>query len=256
MKRRTETYDVVVCGGGLAGFCAAVAAARLGRKTCLVQDRPVLGGNSSSEIRVTPNGAAIYHAYSRETGIISELLIEERFRNHEPLIENGGTNSVWDMVLYDVAVSTPNLTLHLNTTITGVIPDLPGEPDQVVTETDEPNKDHGYWHRPACNRSRRIKAVVGRVAAAELELTIHGRAFIDCTGDGVVADLAGCEWRMGTESRSEFDEPHAPAQASTTIPTTSGNRAGTSARSAAGTGGWRSACPGIRSMTTRPSATS
>src|SRR5687767_8620207 len=83
MKTLTHSYDVVVCGGGLAGFCAAVAAARHGAKVALVQDRPVLGGNASSEIRVTVHGAGQFHNYARETGILSELLIEERARNHE-----------------------------------------------------------------------------------------------------------------------------------------------------------------------------
>ena len=108
MRREAGSFDVVVCGGGLAGFCAAVAAARHGATTCLVHDRPVLGGNSSSEIRVVPHGATVYHGYARETGILSELLIEERARNHEPIFENGWTNSVWDLVMYDLAMKTPN----------------------------------------------------------------------------------------------------------------------------------------------------
>src|SRR5690606_15958187 len=99
----------------LAGLSAAVAAARHGARTCLVQDRPVLGGNSSSEIRVVPRGAAVYHAYARETGIVSELLAEERARNHEEIFENGWTNGVWDLVQYDLVMHTPGLTLHLNT---------------------------------------------------------------------------------------------------------------------------------------------
>lgn len=207
MKTISQTFDVVVCGGGLAGFCAAVAAARQGAKTCLVQDRPVLGGNSSSEVRVTPHGAAAFHAYARETGIISELLIEERARNHETIFENGWTNSVWDLTLYDVARTTPNLTLHVNTAITAVID---GDGTR-VTETPLPNAGLGYLHRPGCARSWRMAAVVGRVANAETELILQGKYFIDCTGDGVVADLAGCEWRMGSEGREEFGEPHAPA---------------------------------------------
>ncbi|MFD0715993.1 FAD-dependent oxidoreductase [Paenibacillus sp. GCM10027626] len=183
VRRQEEQYDIVVCGGGLAGFCAAVAAAREGAAVCLVQDRPVFGGNSSSEIRVPPQGAASFHAYARETGIISELLIEERARNHEqPTNDNGWINSVWDMVQYDMAMTTPNLSFHLNTSIVG------------VRMQDE----------------QTIGALVGRVQHAETELVLNAHTFIDCTGDGIVAALAGCEWRMGSEGRAEFGEPHAP----------------------------------------------
>ncbi|TBL81979.1 FAD-dependent oxidoreductase [Paenibacillus thalictri] len=189
MKQKIEHYDVVVCGGGLAGFCAAVAAARHGATTCLIHDRPVFGGNSSSEIRVTTHGAAAFHAYARESGIVSELLIQERALNHEFINENGWTNSVWDMVMYDMAVSTPNLTFHLNTS---------------VQETKMKNK-------------RSIEAVVCRTANAEIEMTVYGNTFIDCTGDGVIADMAGCEWRLGEEARAEFDEMFAPEQASSNV---------------------------------------
>ncbi|WP_218033971.1 FAD-dependent oxidoreductase [Paenibacillus koleovorans] len=186
VQRKQEQFEVIVCGGGLAGFCAAVAAARSGAKTCLIHDRPVFGGNSSSEIRVTPHGAGQFHNYARETGIISELLIEERATNHEKIRENGGTNSVWDMTMYDMAVKTPNLTFHLNTTITDVV------------KSDK----------------RTIRSVIARVANAETELILDGQIFIDCTGDAIVADQAGCVWRWGSEGRDEFNEPHAPLQAS------------------------------------------
>jgi hypothetical protein len=181
MHKRIERYDVVVCGGGLAGVCAAIAAARLGASTCLVQDRPVLGGNSSSEVRVTPHGAAAFHAYARETGIISELLIEERARNHEEIFENGWTNSVWDMTIYDLVQRTSNLTLHLNTAVLDV--DV---------------------------EQRLLRSVRCRVGSEETELTLEAAIFIDCTGDGVVAAEAGCEYRVGSEGQSEFNEPHAP----------------------------------------------
>ncbi len=185
-----EAYDVVVCGGGLAGFCAAVAAARHGARVCLVQDRPVFGGNSSSEIRVPPQGAASFHAYARETGIVHELMTEERARNHEEATwDNGWINSIWDLVLYDTAMKTPNLTFRLNTAVTGVL-----------------LKD-----------DRTVEAVVCRVQHAETELTLRGGVFIDCTGDGLVAAFAGCEWRLGTEGRDEFGEPHAPEQASDAV---------------------------------------
>ena len=207
---------MVVCGGGLAGFCAAVAAAREGAKTCLIQNRPVLGGNSSSEIGVTPHGAAAWHAYARETGIISELLLEERSRNHARINENGWTNSVWDMVMYDMAVATPNLTVHLNTDVVAVL--LTGEvsPREDRGAAGDVGIELGYYHRPALHdQPVSLDAVVARQQSAELELTIQGKTFIDCTGDGLVADRAGCEWRMGTESQDEFGEPHAPKRAST-----------------------------------------
>lgn len=58
-RKKTKTYEVAVIGGGAAGICAAIAAARNGAKVVLVQDRPVLGGNSSSEIRVHLNGVKL-----------------------------------------------------------------------------------------------------------------------------------------------------------------------------------------------------
>ncbi|WPJ95803.1 FAD-dependent oxidoreductase [Coraliomargarita algicola] len=217
MKQIEEHYDVVVCGGGLAGLSAAVAAAREGVRTCLIQDRPVLGGNSSSEIRVTPHGAAACHAYARETGILSELLIEERARNHQETMETGGMNSVWDMVLYDLAVSTPNLSLHLNTSILNVVMHGAQNGSAPVGASEPAHIQHGYYHRPACNTSNRIAAVRCQVNHAELDLLIGAKIFIDASGDGIVADLAGCEWRMGAESRDEFNEPHGLDQASTGV---------------------------------------
>ena len=89
MNPREESYEVVVMGGGLSGFCAAVAAARQGRKTCLIHNRPVLGGNASSEMRVTIHGAACHHPYARETGIVGEILNAERRTNHLSPNENG-----------------------------------------------------------------------------------------------------------------------------------------------------------------------
>src|SRR5690606_29633868 len=181
---KNVSYAVIVVGGGLTGLCAAVASARNGKSTCLVHNRPVLGGNSSSEIRVTPHGAAAFHAYARGTGIISELLIQERAQNHEEIFENGWTNSVWDMVQYDLVQQTENLTLYLNTDFQDVV----------------------------MNGKRQIQSISAYTQGAEVEWILEGEVFIDCTGDGIVACQAGCEWRMGSESRNEFNEPHAPLQ--------------------------------------------
>lgn len=189
--------DVVVCGGGLAGLCAAVAAARHGASVVLLSERPVLGGCSSSEIRVPPQGSAHFHGYARESGIIAELIIEDRMTNHAEAPGTGWTNSVWDMTLYDLAQRTDGLTLMMNTS---------------VFDAEVGHSAHGNRH---------LTAVHARTLAAERRWRITGEVFIDCTGDGVVAALAGCDWRMGQEARAEFDEPHAPLQASEGVQGTS-----------------------------------
>lgn len=183
--RVDKTYDIVVCGGGLAGVSAAVSAARLGAKVCLVGDRPVLGGNSSSEVRVEPRGSASYHAYGRETGIISELLVADRWFNHAEVFENGWANSMWDLQLYSLAQDTSGLDLLLNTTIIDVVVE-----------------------------GRSVKTVIGLTLGAETKTYLSAGTFIDCTGDGVVCALAGCDYRIGSEGRQEFDELHAPDEPS------------------------------------------
>ena len=211
MKQETESYDVVVCGGGLAGFCAAIAAARHGAKTCLVHDRPVLGGNSSSEIGVSPCGAASAHAYGRAGGILGEVQAEERAHGHWRIDLGIHVNSGWDMALYDLAVRTPNLALHLNTAVSDVLLDREPALDQ------PPHTGAGYWVRPSRHGDKpgHIRAVVARAPNAEVIRTIQGRLFVDATGDGLVADLSGCQWRMGSEGHDEFGELHAPPLAST-----------------------------------------
>jgi phytoene dehydrogenase-like protein len=82
VKTIQHTHEFVVVGGGLAGICAAVTAARQGVRTALIQDRPVLGGNASTEIRVPAVGAnQCNFAYSRETGLIEELFLNNLYRN-------------------------------------------------------------------------------------------------------------------------------------------------------------------------------
>ena len=110
------SYDAVVIGGGVAGVCAAIAAARNGCSVALVHDRPVLGGNSSSEVRVNMGGADAHNSrrHARESGIVEELRLDDRLRNHEP-VANGRINWVWDHVLLDAVRREPALTLYLHT---------------------------------------------------------------------------------------------------------------------------------------------
>jgi hypothetical protein len=186
---KTLAFDLVVVGGGLAGVCAAISAARNGVRTAIIQDRPVFGGNSSSEIRVVPYGSAQSHAWAAETGIVNELLLDDRASNHQDLFTHGMTNSLYDMNLFEAVRREPNLTHFLNTSVRAVdaFEEAPGQ--------------------------RRIRAVHGSQLASEEEFIFTAEQFIDATGDGTVGYLAGADWRQGRESRHEFGENLAPIHA-------------------------------------------
>jgi hypothetical protein len=178
IRRKTLNTDVVVIGAGMSGIAAAVSAARNGAKVVLVQDRPVLGGNASSEMRVTVNGVKTLmnkHKVERETGIVEELLIENWHYNPQE------SYHVWDHVLYNYVIREKNLTLLLNTTALGVHMD-----------------------------GNKIKSVVCRQLTTETDFTINAPVFCDSSGDGFVAATAGAEFRQGREGKAEFNEQYAP----------------------------------------------
>src|SRR6056297_3225242 len=106
-----KEYELIVVGGGLSGICASIAAAREGIKTALIQNRPVLGGNSSSEVKLHVLGAD-YHASrdnARETGIIEEILLENRKRNPQH------SYSIFDTILWENVNFQNDFDLYLNT---------------------------------------------------------------------------------------------------------------------------------------------
>ncbi|PKQ61334.1 FAD-binding dehydrogenase [Labilibaculum filiforme] len=173
-REQIVNADVLVIGAGMAGISAAVAAARNGAKTILVQDRPVLGGNASSEMRVTVNGAP----QERETGIIEEILIENWVYNKQE------SYPVWDHVLYNYITRQPNLELMLNTQALEAIMD-----------------------------GDKIKAAICWQSTSETRFTLNAKQFIDCSGDGLLAATAGAEYRTGREGKKEFGESYAPDQA-------------------------------------------
>lgn len=182
--------DVAVVGGGLAGTFAAIAAARNGATVILLQERPVLGGNSSNEIRVHPVGAS-QHGYrrdSRETGLMEELFLEVRSRSYGLRQFNGRHYPMWDVILAEKAEAEPNLTLMLNTRVIGV--------DTVADQTD------GY--------ATRITGLAAVQQGTEEVLAIQADLVVDATGDGFVAVQAGAPFRYGREPRAEFDESWAP----------------------------------------------
>ena len=106
MRETVHNVDFCVVGGGLAGLCAALAAARKGIKVAVMQDRPVFGGNASSEVRMWVCGAQ--GADNRETGILEEIILENFYVNPE------SNFYVWDSVLFGKAFTQENLEMILN----------------------------------------------------------------------------------------------------------------------------------------------
>ncbi len=174
--------DVTVIGGGIAGVCAAIAAARQGMAVALVQDRPVLGGNASSEIRMHIVGASRHGSRPnlRETGIIEELLLENKARNPEH------SYGIFDMILWEKVRAEENIDLYLNT-----------------------------YAFQAEKSGSRIVSVKARQTTTEKELEFCSRQYIDCSGDGLISALSGAEYMFGRESRDTFGEPNAVEQADT-----------------------------------------
>ena len=105
-KTIEHSCDFCVDGGGLGGTIAALAAARNGAKVVLIQDRPMLGGNSSSEIRMWVRGAR--GPYNRETGILSECDEQNIYRT-PPLVP-----TLWDSVLFGKLLSSPSWVQYLS----------------------------------------------------------------------------------------------------------------------------------------------
>lgn len=173
--------DFCIAGGGMAGVCAAVAAAREGCRVVLVQDRSVMGGNASSEIRMHIVGASCSgrRPGARESGIIEEIRLEEAVRN--PL----RSPHLFDLILYDLVRSEPNITLLLDTHCCGC----------TVSEA---------------NGSRRIRALHASRPLTEDRFEIIAAFYADCTGDSRLGLEAGAHFRMGREASDEFGEPHAP----------------------------------------------
>lgn len=169
--------DILVAGGGISGVSAAVAAARNGAKVVLCQDRPVLGGNASSEIRMHIVGAANskrrkeLETEAREGGMIEEILLENAVRNPQR------SASMFDLILYEKCRAEPNLTLLLNTT---------------VIEADV--------------KEGRIASVLAVRESTEHRFRIHAKLYMDCTGDGRLGMEAGALYKTGREAASEYGE--------------------------------------------------
>lgn len=176
MLRKNYDTDLCVVGGGLAGLCTAIAAARHGIKAVLIQDRPVLGGNASSEVRMWICGA--HGKDNRETGIVEELILENYYLNPQRSF------AVWDSVLYSKAMYQENLTVLLNSSV------LDAE----------------------C-QDNTIKSVTAWQSNAETFHTVKAKYFADCSGDSILAPLSNAQFRYGREAKIEFGETIPPETA-------------------------------------------
>jgi hypothetical protein len=174
------TTDLAIAGGGLAGTCAAITAARAGIRVVLIQDRPVLGGNASSEVRLWILGATSHmgnnNRWAREGGVIDEILVENMHRNPE------GNPLILDTILLEKVVEEPNIRLLLNTAV----------------------------HDLEKSDSQTISAVRAWCSQNSTMYLVRAPLFCDASGDGIVGFIAGAAFRMGAESRDEFGEGFAP----------------------------------------------
>lgn len=163
--------DVFIAGGGMAGVCAAVSAARNGARVVLVQDRSRLGGNASSEVKMHIVGANHSRPGWRESGLIEEFRLDDAVNNPHRSWE------LWDLLLYDKVKSEPKITLLLDSVL-------------YAAET----KDGS------------IQQVMARCDKTEHLYRIKAKIYLDCTGDSRLALESGAEYRWGREMRSEFNE--------------------------------------------------
>ncbi|MDX2078953.1 MAG: FAD-dependent oxidoreductase [bacterium] len=172
--------DFVVVGGGLSGVCSAITAARAGLRVTLIQDRPVLGGNASSEIRLWALGATAHmgnnNRWAREDGVIGELLIENMYRNPE------GNPLIFDTILLEKVIQEPNIRLLLNSAVYQV-----GKYDADT-----------------------IRDVTAFCSQNSTQYHVQASLFCDASGDGILGFLSGAAFRMGAESYDEFAEKLAP----------------------------------------------
>ncbi len=170
-------FDFVVIGGGMAGTCAAISAARLGVKTALVQNRPVLGGNNSSEVRVHLGARINLEPYPALGNLVNEIG-PTKGGNAEP------KGNYEDDKKLQAVLNEENLTLFLNC-----------HANEVVA------------------KNGKITKVIAQHIETGEKLSFEAPLFADCTGDGTIGALAGAEYMIGRESRSTYGEKTAPKKA-------------------------------------------
>ncbi len=169
-----RSFDFVVVGGGVAGTCAAISAARLGVNVALIQDRPVLGGNNSSEVRVHLGGRIKLNPYPALGNIVNEIG-PGKGGNAQPKGQYEDAKKLF------FVQAEKNITLFVNHRV------------------NQANVEHG-----------RIKTVTAVHTETGQKVLFRAPLFADCTGDGTLGVLAGAAFMMGREGRDLYGEPTAP----------------------------------------------
>lgn len=160
-------YDLVVAGGGYAGIGAAIAAARQGLSVALIQDRPVLGGNGSSEVRVWSDGATMHGKFPQIGQMTEEFA--DRAPDSPAAAEHFG-----DAWKEQIIRAEPKIKLFLNHYV-------------MSAECDE--------------KSRAIQSIVALDCRSGNERKFSGKLFADCTGHGHLGTFAGAAYQMTETGR-------------------------------------------------------
>ena len=198
-------YDLVVVGGGMAGICTAVSAARSGCRVALIQNRPVLGGNNSSEVRVGLSGLVRQDPYPKLGSLVDEIgpvghwnkweadrapdlprskYVHDVIEKHpEKMTHNAGPASNYeDQKKSNVVLAEKNISLFLNMHVNDVTKD-----------------------------GNRITSVTGQDTRTGERFRFKGQLFADCTGDGNLGFMAKADFRVGREAKMQTEEDLAPA---------------------------------------------
>ena len=188
--------DICVVGGGIGGLLTAIAAARRGAKVALMHDRPVLGGNASSEIRMWICGAGTRVRNLQETGIMEEIALDNMARNPTR------NWSLWDALLYEKARFEPNIDLILNCACCEA---EMAAPDSARSTPPGPSGATPLSEGGDLVRNR-IVSVTGFQTTTQQRHTVRAKIFADCSGDSILAPLTGASFRVGREAKAEFGE--------------------------------------------------